>query len=259
MYTMITKGATLARPPPPLGKSQDNRAFQNGSQSKIGIILLILDEPIDASAIVRALKARGLRPAIMPGVEDVKEIVSNWQPQAVILQAGRVGWLMLLRLLDDRDIPCVLMGTTEQLRRAVRQGSGCVQLLLPVEPEEIAEGVQLVIGPPSSGGRPDAIDLGIVKIDLRARTVEVEGQRKALPPKEFEILVQLALQEGAPLNSTELLGRLWPRSTSATVNDVYTRIWRLRRMIGDYDRRRPLIVNRRGFGYMLDIAEPEVE
>jgi DNA-binding response OmpR family regulator len=249
----------LARPPAASGRVAGNMASQNGAQPEIGTILLILDESMDVSAIVRALKARGLRPAIMPVVEDVKEIVSRWQPRAVILQAGRVGWLALLRLLGDRGVPCVLVGTTEQLRRAERQGSGCVHLLLPVEPEEIAEGAQLVIGPPSSGGRPDAIDLGIIKIDLRARTVEVEGQRKALPPKEFEILVQLALQGGAPLNATELLGRLWPGAKSATVNDLYTRIWRLRRMIGDYDRRRPLIVNRRGFGYMLDIAESEVE
>lgn len=232
---------------------------QSGTQPKIGTTLLILDESMDMPAIVRALKARGLRPALMPVAENVQETVSRWQPQAVILRAGRPDWLMLLRVLGDRGIPCVLMGTTEQLRRAERQGSGCIHLLLPVEPDEIAEGAELVIGPPSPGGRPDAIDLGIVKIDLHARTVEVEGEQKLLPPKEFEILVQLALQRGAPLNSTELLDLLWPRSRSATVNDVHTRIWRLRRMIGDQDRQRPLIVNRRGFGYFLNIAQSEAE
>ena len=208
------------------------------------------------SAVVLALKARGLRPVMMPLAEDAKEVVSRWHPKGVILQAGQPNWLALLRFLGRRGIPCVLVGTSEQLRYAEGHRSRCLQLLAPVEPDEIAEGARLMIGPPSSRGLPEVIDLGIVRIDLRARTVSVDGEPEVLPPKEFEILVQLALQPGAPLDSAELLGRVWPGSHSATVDDLHTRIWRLRRMIGDHQRQRPLIVNRRGFGYLLNIAEP---
>jgi DNA-binding response OmpR family regulator len=95
-----------------------------------------------------------------------------------------------------------------------------------------------------------------MKIDLPARTVEVEGDRTVLPPKEFEILMQLALHPGTPLDASELLIRVWPGSESATVEDLHVRIWRLRRMIGDHRRSRRLIVNRRGYGYLLDTAEP---
>jgi DNA-binding response OmpR family regulator len=125
-----------------------------------------------------------------------------------------------------------------------------------VEPYEIAQAAQLVVGPPSQG-LSDIIDLGVVKIDLRAHDVEVEGERKVLPPKEFEILVQLALRSGTPLDATELLGRVWDASDSATVNDLHTRIWRLRRLIGDHGRRRPLIVNRRGYGYLLSVPQQD--
>jgi DNA-binding response OmpR family regulator len=237
-------------------ESRSDRAARDGGQPRIGTTLLILDESFDMSAVVLALKARGLRPVMMPLAEDATELVSRWQPQAVILQAGLADWLALLSFLGHRGIPCVLMGTPEQLRKAERVSSNCLHLLLPVEPDEIAEGARLVIGPPSSGGLPAVIDLGTVKIDLRARTVVVEGEPEVLPPKEFEILVQLALQPGAPLDSTGLLGRVWRGSPSATVDDVHTRVWRLRRMIGDHRRSRPLIVNRRGFGYVLNIAKP---
>jgi DNA-binding response OmpR family regulator len=212
--------------------------------------LLILDESIDISAVVRALKQRGLRPVLLPLAEDAKEVVSRWHPDAVVLHAGRPDWLPLLEILGARGVPCVLLGTAGQLRSAEWRHPGCLQLLAPVEPEEIAEGVPLVSGPRASRV-PDAIDLGILKIDLRARTVTVDGELKALPPKEFEILVQLALQPGAPLGSAELLARVWAGSRSATVDDLHTRVWRLRRMIGDHQRPQPLIVNRRGFGYLL--------
>jgi DNA-binding response OmpR family regulator len=227
-----------------------------GAQPTIGAILLVLDESMDMPRIVRALKARGLRPVMVPVVEGAMGIVSRWEPKAVILQAGGAGWLALLRFLGRRGIPCVLLGTIGQLRRAIGHSKNRVHLLLPVEPDEIAQAAQLVIGPPSSVELPDVIDLGIVRIDLRARTVEVEGDQKVLPPKEFEILVQLALQSDAPLDAAELLGRVWPGSESATLADLHARIWRLRRMIGDHRRPKPLIVNRRGFGYMLNTAEP---
>jgi DNA-binding response OmpR family regulator len=238
----------LAYEEPPIGKAPQDGAPTGGTT------LLMLDESSDMSAVVLALTARGFRPVMMPVAEDAKEIVSRWEPQAVILRAGLPDWLALLRFLGRRGVPCVLIGTSEQLRSAEQYSSRCLHLLLPVEPDEVAEGARLVIGPRSSGGRPAVIDLGVIKIDLRARTVLVDGAPEVLPPKEFEILVQLALQPGAPLDSTELLGRVWRGSESATVDDVHTRVWRLRRMLGDHHRQRPLIVNRRGFGYVLNVG-----
>ena len=248
------EGRTLAWSPITRDAPRRATGMYSGSQPRIGITLLVLDEVMDMSAIVGTLKARGMRPVMMPLAEDPRLIVSRWQPQGVILQAGQPDWQALLRFLDNRAIPCVLVGTPGQLRAADGLRAGCLQLLLPVEPEEIADGAELMIGPSTQRGLPDVIDLGIVKIDLRARTVEVEGVHEVLPPKEFEILVQLALRPGTPLDSTELLEHVWRGSEAATVDDVHTRIWRLRRMIGDHDRPRPLIVNRRGFGYLLNIA-----
>ena len=245
----LAKGASLAGLPSNAGP-QGGRP-PDGGHSRTGTTLLVLDESIDIPAVVQALKARGLRPVMLPLAEDAREVVARGQPEAVVLRAGRPEWLSLLEFLGEQDIPCVLLGTSGQLRSAERRHPRSLQLLVPVEPDEIAEGVELVIGPPASRRLPDAIDLGILKIDLRARTVTVEGELKVLPPKEFEILVQLALQPGAPLDSAELLDRVWPGSRSATVNDVHTRIWRLRRLIGDHERAEPLIVNRRGFGYLI--------
>jgi len=221
----------------------------------IPTILLVLTEAMDVSGIVRTVKARGLRPVTVALAQGAMAVISRWQPQAVILQAGAGDWLALLRELGDRGIPCVLLATTGQLRCANRHDSSCVHLLLPVEPYEVAQAAQLAVGPLPSQEESRLIDLGIVTIDLRACEVRVEGEQKALPPKEFEILVQLALQCGIPLDASELLRRVWPGSDSATLNDLHTRIWRLRKMIGDHHRQRPLIVNRRGYGYLLDVAQ----
>src|SRR6266545_3815969 len=62
------------------------------------------------------------------------------------------------------------------------RGTPCLLMLLPAQPEEIADGVRLLIGPPSADRLPDLVDLEIVRIDLRARTIQVEGKPKVLPP-----------------------------------------------------------------------------
>ena len=220
----------------------------------LGTTLLLLDDSMDMPGIVASLKARGMRPVMVPVARGAVKLIARWEPQAVILRAGGSGWLALLRYLARRGIPCVLLGTSGQLRRAGDHHWTCLQLLLPVEPDEIAEAAEAVVGPPDAQGLPEVLDLGILKIDLRARTVVVEGDRKVLPPKEFEILVELALHRGAPLDPAELLAQVWPGSEAATVEDLHVRIWRLRRMIGDHHRRRRLIINRRGYGYLLDVA-----
>jgi len=86
------------------------------------------------------------------------------------------------QFLGHRGTPCLLIGSTRELRGAARQHPGCMQLLLPAQPEEIADGVRLLIGPPSADRLPDLVDLEIVRIDLRARTIQVEGKPKVLPP-----------------------------------------------------------------------------
>lgn len=243
------------RLPIPQGQIEGGQAPKTGWRLTIAATLLVLGDSMDVSGMVRTLKARALWPLIMPLAQSVTAFISRWAPQAVILQAGTGDWLGLLGILDRTGIPCVLLGTSGQLRSAARHDAKCVHLLLPIDPYEVAQAAQLVADPLSSQGLSNIIDLRVIKIDLRACEVEVEGERKALPPKEFEILVQLALQRGIPLDATELLRRVWPGADSATVDDLHTRIWRLRRGIGDHQRQQPLIVNRRGYGYLLGVPQ----
>jgi DNA-binding response OmpR family regulator len=176
--------------------SEGNEPLPDKARPGIGITLLVLDTSMDIDAIVRAFRARGLRSVNTPLATKAQDIVSDWRPRAVVLQAGTPDWSELLRFLMHRDVPTVLLGSSQQLTRAEGQGPPTVHLFMPVEAAEIAEAVELVIGPASARGLPDVVDLGIVSIDLRSRLVEIEERQVDLPPKEFEILVQLALQPG---------------------------------------------------------------
>jgi hypothetical protein len=128
---------------------------------------------LDLAAVVLALRGRGLRPVVAPLTENVFQIVANWRPRATIVQAGVPEWPELLRFLSQREIPTVVIGDPQQLRRAEELGAVSIGIVNPAEPVEIAEAAELVIGPLSTTGVPDAIDLGTVHIDVRARRVHI--------------------------------------------------------------------------------------
>ncbi len=100
---------------------------------------------------------------------------------------------------------------------------------------------------------PDVVEAGPVRVDLGRRIAEVDGKVIDLPPREFSVLAELALSPGRPIPSDDLAARVWPDHAGATGDDVRRVVYSLRRRISDGGRLRPLIRNRRGYGYVLEV------
>lgn len=100
---------------------------------------------------------------------------------------------------------------------------------------------------------------GSLLLDVRSRTAFVNGQRVELSPKEFELLAALAARPGEPVRTEELIRSLWPDSFGMTAQEVRWHIWRLRQAIGDDKRDSRIVANRRGFGYLVDLAPQEIQ
>lgn len=192
-----------------------------------GLILLVAEPASDLSDVIRSLRSRGLRGVLTPLRESVYDIVSVWNPRAVVVFAGAESWLELLIFLRARRIPTVVVGTPAQLRAAGEAEAESVGVLAPAEPSEVAETVELIVGPLDEP-LPDTIDAGDLRIDVRSRLVHVDGTELRLPPKEFDILVQLALRPGEPVPARELLHKVWPENPAATNEDLHCRVARLR-------------------------------
>lgn len=100
---------------------------------------------------------------------------------------------------------------------------------------------------------------GLLALDVRARAVFVDGQRLELSPKEFELLAELAARPGEPISTKELIRSVWPGSFGMTTQEVRWHIWNLRQAIGDDKRESMIVANRRGFGYLIDLASHDVQ
>jgi heme-degrading monooxygenase HmoA len=102
---------------------------------------------------------------------------------------------------------------------------------------------------------PEVIELGKLTVDLARRTARVNGREVDLPPREFTVLAELAQKPDRPITSADLAARVWPDRTWMNADDVRRVVYSLRRLLGDDRRKRPLIRNRRGHGYVLEIPE----
>jgi DNA-binding winged helix-turn-helix (wHTH) protein/heme-degrading monooxygenase HmoA len=105
---------------------------------------------------------------------------------------------------------------------------------------------------------PEVIEVGSLTVDLARRIAAVRGREIDLPPREFTVLSELASRPDRPISSADLAARVWPDRTWMNADDVRRVVYSLRRLLGDDRRKRPLIRNRRGYGYVLEVPEAAV-
>jgi DNA-binding response OmpR family regulator/heme-degrading monooxygenase HmoA len=222
------------------------------SRARPGAQILLAGSPtFDLPGVVAALRERGLATLIVTSVEGAIRLVSRWRPPAAVVAADLPDVEGLLRHLERKSIPIVLVGGERQLRLPERIGNIEAGILAPAQPSEIAAAIEIVVGQMPLSDLPERIDVGAVRLDVGGRVAVIDGSPIELPPKEFAVLVELALHPGEPVPSSELARRAWPESAWTTGEDVRRTVYRLRRLIGDHRRAEPLIRNRRGFGYVL--------
>lgn len=164
--------------------------------------------------------------------------------------------------LDEHDDEVLVMSVWSSLRdvqgfagrrwRDARIMPGETELLREKHVHHYLAGPSQVPAPASpTSNVPDRIEVGGLRVDMRARTAALGGRLIDLPPREFGVLTELALRPDEPVPPSELALRVWPESAVVTADDVRRVIYRLRRALGDHERREPLIRLRKGFGYYL--------
>jgi two-component system KDP operon response regulator KdpE len=210
--------------------------------------------PRSFELLTKALRSRGLAPIVAVTAEHAIQLVRKSRPDVAILLNGAASPpASLIRQLEQRDVPVVLVAASDQIRQAAGMKTAVAAVPAPGDPEEIAVAAEVAVGDDAVQELPNSFEIGSLRIDFAARLVYLEQRRVPIPPLEFGILAELARQAGRPVASADLIRRVWPKNPSITCNDVHNHIYRLREIIGDHERAPPLIVNRRGYGYVLDL------
>lgn len=88
-----------------------------------------------------------------------------------------------------------------------------------------------------------------LEIDMLARNVYVDGVKKELTPKEFELLQYLIINKNIALSREKILNEVWGYDFFGEDRTVDTHVKMLRNSIGKY---RDNIITVRGMGYKFE-------
>ena len=123
----------------------------------------------------------------------------------------------------------------------------------PFSPKELMMRIIAImkrVRPSQDEGRKILRVEGLV-IDFTGRTVEVDGRRVDLSPKEYDLLFYMASNKNIALTREMLITNVWGYDFYGDDRTLDTHIKLLRKSLGPYSK---LIVTLRGVGYRFEVS-----
>ncbi len=123
----------------------------------------------------------------------------------------------------------------------------------PFSPKELMMRINAImkrVRPSQDEGRKVLRVEGLV-IDFTGRTVEVDGRRVDLSPKEYDLLFYMASNKNIALTREMLITNVWGYDFYGDDRTLDTHIKLLRKSLGPYSK---LIVTLRGVGYRFEVS-----
>ncbi len=214
-------------------------------------ILLVEDDALLGDAWQAGLRESGFAVDWLRDGASADAALKSESFSALVLDLGlpRLAGLDLLRRVRARGdrTPVVIVTARDALDDRVRglDGGADDYVVKPVAIAELAARLRAVVRR-SQGAASGEIEVGELRIDPAARSVSYGGRPVELQPREFALLLELALNAGRVLTRAQMEARLyeWDRALDSNAIEVY--IHHLRRKLSP-----DLIRTVRGVGYVL--------
>lgn len=197
-------------------------------------ILLVCADPAQGAFVSGALAQSACTLAVARTIREAESVLGSLVPDALILDCGLGGALLLLRRLraasSTRRLPIISFSagsTDEEDIKALECGADD-HLLKPFSARELAARFDAVL----RSRRPalEVVELGALRIDAVAREVRIYGRRVDLQPAEVRLLLFLATHPNRLYERRELVERVCTRDAT-NPNTINTSIRRLRRAL----------------------------
>lgn len=166
---------------------------------------------------------------------------------------GINGFEVLAKIRQVSQMPVIMMtAKNEEYDKLLGFNLGADDYVSkPFSPKELMARVGAVVKR-TNRKYGEALEYGLLRITPEARTVALSGNRIALPPKEFDLLLKLAQNEHIVLSREQLLETVWGFDYLGDTRTVDTHVKALREHLGHY---RKFIQTVWGVGYKFEYTE----
>ena len=178
------------------------------------------------------------------------DILSNQKIDLVILDVmmpEHDGWTVCKELRKTSNIPVIMLtAKSEEVDQLFAFELGADEYVTkPFSPKVLTARVNAIF---RRTNKEKVLYRGLT-IDSSARQISINGQAIELSPKEYDLLIYLAENEGKALSRQQILDQVWDYDYYGDLRTVDTHINRLRTKLGDSG---ALIQTIRGYGYRFE-------
>ena len=219
-------------------------------------VLLIEDDASIRVTLTRALTGLGHTVgSASAGLAGLQQALEE-RPDIVLLDLGLpdVDGVEVLRMLRAVSAVPVVVVTARDAEGSVIDAlnAGADDYLVkPFGAAQLDARIRAVLRRASAGQREGPLRVGPLVVDVRTRTVTLDGAVVELTPKLFELLAVLASRPGEVVTKRELLSEVWNMPYGGADKTVDVHLSWLRRKLGESAEAPRLLRTVRGVGVRL--------
>ena len=234
-----------------------------------GSVLVVEDDALIASSLVRALDANGYEATDVATVAEAIEAIDSRPPDLVLLDLGlpdgdgsavanhaaREHPTVPVIVLTARDSEVeVVLGLEAGAVDYVTKPFRLAELLARIASHlRMREAHELGRRDPAAGGR---IVLDDLSVDVAARRVSLSGEEISMRPKEFDVLRMLAESADTVVTREQLIEEVWDENWWGSTKTLDVHINSIRRKLGEQAGQPSRITTIRGVGYRFESRWP---
>ena len=221
------------------------------------MIYLVEDDDSIRELVLYTLHTTGFEAEGFRNAADFWQALEKELPQLVLLDImlpDEDGLHILKRLragAETADLPVMMLtAKSSEYDRVVGLDSGADDYMpKPFGMMELVSRVRALLRRATKPAAEDKLfTAGSLAVDVKRRTVTVDGEPVILTYKEFELLCYLLENRGVVLSRDQILTKIWDYTYSGETRTVDVHIRTLRQKLGDAG---ALIETVRGVGYRL--------
>lgn len=167
------------------------------------------------------------------------------------------GFSACREIRKTRDVPVLMLSARGEEYDRINgfEAGGDDYVVKPFSARELMLRIEAILRRTAGAAVQDddqTLEFGGLKIDTMARLVYVDGERRNLSPKEYDLLFYLVQNSGRALSRESIITEVWGYDYYGDDRTLDTHIKLLRKSLGAYA---GCIVTLRGLGYRFDRPE----
>jgi len=227
-------------------------------------VLIVEDDPTIRQAVVRALSDLGYAVAAAHTAMGGLQLAVDEKPDVVVLDLGLPdldGREMLRMLRAVSRVPVIVAtarGTESDMVGSLNAGADD-HVVKPYGAAQLDARIRAVLRRAGEPAADRPIEVGGLRVDVRARQAVLDGTELDLTPREFDLLHYLAARAGEVVTKRELLVEVWQLPYAGADKTVDVHLSWLRRKLGETGTAPRYLHTVRRVGVRLSSAPPDAE